>query len=83
MLGEHERLGRIALRQGRPADALAEFQRERALRIDGRGIETRIAEAYRALGRRDEAVAHYRAELRLDPGDDEARTALATLGAAP
>jgi tetratricopeptide (TPR) repeat protein len=81
--GEHERLGLIDLATGAPAAALEEFRRERSLRIDGRGIEVRLGQAYQALGQRDRAIAHYRAELRLDAGNEQAREALASLDAAP
>lgn len=83
MPGEHERLGIIALAEGRGHEALAEFRRERALRTSGRGIELLIAQAYHSLGRRDEAIRHYRRELALDPSNPDARSGLAALGAAP
>jgi len=81
--GEHERLGRIALLEGHPAEAVLEFEQERRLRIDGRGVEVWLGQAYQAMGRRDKAIAHYRAELRLDPGNAAAREALAGMGLAP
>jgi len=77
----HERLGMIALAQGRPHDALEEFQRERRNRTTSRGLEVQFGRAYQALGDRGRAVQHYRAELRLDPGNDSARDSLAALGA--
>lgn len=83
MIGEHERLGVIALADGRGWEALAEFRRERALRVDGRGIELLIGQSYHALGRPDDAIRHYRRELKLDPANRWAREGLAALGAAP
>jgi predicted Zn-dependent protease len=77
----HERLGMIALAQGRPQDALEEFRRERRNRTTSRGLEVQFGRAYQALGDRGRAIQHYRAELRLDPGNDSARDSLAVLGA--
>jgi tetratricopeptide (TPR) repeat protein len=76
----HERLGMIALVQGRPADALAEFQRERRNRTTSRGLEVQFGRAYQSLGDRERAIRHYRAELRLDPGNRAASDSLAVLG---
>jgi hypothetical protein len=81
--GEHERLGLIDLATGAPLAALDEFARERKLRINGRGLEVRFGQAYQALGQKDRAIAHYRAELRLDAGNEEASAALTALGAGP
>jgi tetratricopeptide (TPR) repeat protein len=76
----HERLGLIALTQSRPADALAEFQRERRNRTTSRGLEIQFGRAYQALGDRARAIRHYRAELKLDPDNRAASDSLAVLG---
>lgn len=77
----HERLGLIALAQARPQDALEEFRRERRNRTTSRGLEVQFGRAYQALGDRGRAIQHYRAELKLDPGNVSARDSLAVLGA--
>src|SRR5262245_40703376 len=74
--GEHERLGRIALAEGRPADALAEFQRERRLVTTGAGLDVRFGQAYAALGDAGRARQYLLRELQRDPSNAEARAAL-------
>ncbi len=80
MPGEHERLGLIALAEGRPRDALAEFRRERRLVTTPAGLDLRFGQAYAALGDVHRARAHLLRELKRDPGNAEARAALAGLG---
>ncbi len=45
-------------------------------------LETR-AEIYEKLGRHDEAIADYRASLKLDPNDEASKQGLKRLGATP
>lgn len=80
MPGEHERLGLIALIEGRPHDALAEFRRERRLVTSGAGLEVRYGQAYAALGDTPRARRHLMRALQHDPTDAEARAALKGLG---
>jgi len=77
----HERLGLMYLAAGKPDSALTEFKKERRNRIDGRGIELRMGQAYQALGNRGAAIHHYRNELRLVPDDAAARESLTVLRA--
>jgi tetratricopeptide (TPR) repeat protein len=80
MPGEHERLGDLALAEGRAAEALAEFQRERHLRISDEGLETRFGDAHAALGNRGQARRWYERALRHDPTDPRAQAGLTKLG---
>jgi len=80
MPGEHERLGLIALAEGRPQEALAEFRRERHLVTTPAGLDLRLAQAYAALGDVRRARDHLERELKRDPGNAEARQALEGLG---
>jgi tetratricopeptide (TPR) repeat protein len=75
----HERLGLIALEQGRPRGALAEFERERALNPHLERLALRMGQAYQALGDTRRARDWYRRELAADPGNAEARDSLAAL----
>src|SRR5262245_60139818 len=79
--GEHERLGLIALAEGRAADALAEFRRERRLLTTDAGLDVRFGQAYAALGDFGRARRHLLRELKRNPANPEARAALAGLGA--
>ena len=80
--GEHERLGRIALAQGRAADALAEFRRERRLLTTDAGLDVCFGRAYAALGDAGRARRHLLRELKRDPANAEARAALEELNGA-
>jgi len=75
-----ERLGLIALRDGRPRDALAAFERQRSQDAAVRGLELRIGQAWQRLGDPARARVHYRRELARFPDDAEARDSLAALG---
>ena len=79
--GEHERLGLIALAEGSPSEALAEFRRERGLVTTDAGLDLRFGQAYAALGDRERARKHLLRELKRDPANAAARAALAGLGA--
>jgi protein O-mannosyl-transferase len=81
----HAALGRIEASLGELGSALDAFTR--ALALGGeRGLERRIGDTLVRLGRFEESLAHYRAAIASDPGDDEARTgagaALVELGRA-
>jgi hypothetical protein len=79
----HERLGMIALEAGRPADAVRELERELTLAAGApaTGLRYQLGRAYQALGDEARARAHFRAELRRDPGFAPAREALRALDA--
>jgi hypothetical protein len=79
VLRAHERLGLIALRQGRARDALREFALERRDEPDAR-LEMPSAEAWTLLGERGRAAACYRRELERNPENLAARDSLAVLG---
>jgi len=79
MPGEHERLGLIALHEGRAAEAMAEFRRERKLLTSDAGLDLRFGQAYAALGDLPRAREHLLRELKRDPANAEARAALAGL----
>jgi len=76
----HERLGLIDMEEGKPRDALAEFEHERRL-IDGvrPGNALLIGAAWRRLGDPGRARAWYRRELKVDPGSAAAAESLAAL----
>jgi hypothetical protein len=75
----HERLGLIALSQGKPREALEEFMRERARDPSEPRVALRIGQAWRALGDVAKAREWYQRELKLDPGNGEARDSLAAV----
>ncbi|TMQ68081.1 MAG: tetratricopeptide repeat protein [Candidatus Eisenbacteria bacterium] len=72
----HQRLGLLALEQGEPRRALAEFAAERRLTGAQPGLAFGIGRAYGRLGDSRRAAAWYRRELELDPGNQEARDSL-------
>lgn len=75
----HERLGLVALAEGRPRDAIAEFERERRLYPRTPGNAMHEGQAWRRLGDLGRAREAYRRELRLDPGNAEANDSLAAV----
>jgi tetratricopeptide (TPR) repeat protein len=75
----HERLGWVALAEGRARDALAEFEAECRANGGFPRYELAIARAYQALGDQTRARRHYQRELDRDPGSAEARDSLAAL----
>jgi tetratricopeptide (TPR) repeat protein len=69
-------------KKGEDGVGLLDAEKAVALAPTANRIETR-AEIYEKLGRRGEAVADYRASLKLDPDMQEARDGLKRLGATP
>jgi tetratricopeptide (TPR) repeat protein len=79
MVGPRERLGLAEMMLGSPDRALREFQRESRLRGAGNGIDLRLGQAYRRLGRLQEARAAFRKEIERGPWKQEATDSLAAL----
>lgn len=79
----HINLAILLADQGRAAEALDHVATAEALKADG--VEVRFACGYvcRKLGRREEAIRHYREVLRLAPGHAGAARALDALDAIP
>ena len=75
----HEQLGVIALVEGRPRDALREFEAERRVRLAPGGLDLRFGQAYQALGESARARAAYRDELKRGPYGAEAAESLAAM----
>ena len=80
--GEHERLGLIALAEGRAGDALEEFRLERHLVTSDAGLDLRFGQAYAALGDAGRARTYLLRELKRDPANAEARAVLEGLAGA-
>jgi hypothetical protein len=78
----HERLGLIALAEGRPREAIAEFERERGRYPLTPGNALHLGQGWRRLGDLRRARDAYRRELRRDPGNAEALDSLAAIGQA-
>ena len=72
----HRRLGLLALAQREPRRALAEFAAERRLTGFEPGLALGIGRAYQQLGEPRRASEWFRRELKLDPGNQEARDSL-------
>jgi tetratricopeptide (TPR) repeat protein len=68
--------------KGEDAKALPDAEQAVALEPKASRIETR-AEIYEKLGRRDQAIADYRAALKLDPNHATAMDGLKRLGSKP
>ncbi len=79
--GVHDMLGMLAVAQGRPHDAVREFDLERRFHAPPPGIFFRTAVAWRQLGDVARARAFYRRELERDPGHRASRDSLAALEA--
>ena len=60
-------LGMVALQSGRPAEAVDLIGRAIAANDGVAAWHGSLAEALRALGERDRAIAHYRKAVALDP----------------
>lgn len=69
----------LALRDGRPADAVDRYRRLLALRPDDAAIHRGLARAYEATGRTDQARAAYRRAFDLDPSSEAAFRGLVRL----
>ena len=79
----NERFGLIALREGRPREAVERFRRERREVGDSPGLCMNEGAALSLLGDRAGAVKRYRRALALDPAVAAARDSLRSLGADP
>jgi tetratricopeptide (TPR) repeat protein len=76
----YDRLGIIAMVENRPADAVSAYRQE--LRQRGKhdlGLESRLAQAYRAVGDAAAARKWYRRAIRRNPDDAAVRDSLAAL----
>jgi Flp pilus assembly protein TadD len=71
-----DRQGRMALEQGRPADAIARYEALRRLRPDTADVRLKLGTAYEAAGRLADATAEYREGMRLDPKSASAMDSL-------
>ncbi len=69
--------------KGQDAEALTDAEKAAALAPTNIAILRSLAEIHETLGRRDAAVAEYRAMLKLDPDQRSAMAGLKRLGAAP
>jgi len=78
-LGAREKLGMIALAQGRPREALRWFEQERRALGYRNGLDLRRGQVAEAEGDLPRALAFYRAELRRDSGNEEARDSVESL----
>jgi Flp pilus assembly protein TadD len=76
----HERLGIIALWNRDFSSAAAEFERERRMVGPSASLEVALGFARASAGDSAAARRHYRAALRLDPGNARARELLEALG---
>lgn len=77
--GVHDMLGTIAFEQGRPRDAIREFDLEQRYHQPPPGIFFRTGAAWARLGDPGRARAFYRRELERDSGHGPARDSLAAL----
>lgn len=71
--------GTMLLVKGRPADALPHLEAAAKLSPNHGAAQANLGAAYEALGRREAAVAAYRAALALEPGNAVARQRLQQL----
>jgi hypothetical protein len=78
-LGAREKLGMIALAQGRPREALRWFEEERRALGYRNGLDLRRGQVAEAEGDLPRALSLYRAELRRDSGNEEARDSVESL----
>ena len=77
----HELLGRIELALGHPREALAAFERERALNGETPAVAFHLGQAWQGLGDLKRARAAYRRAIDLDPGHRAALDSLAAISA--
>ncbi|MCB9764281.1 MAG: tetratricopeptide repeat protein [Alphaproteobacteria bacterium] len=76
-------LGRLALRVGRPDQAVQSLEIGLELAPNHYGAATELGRAYEALGQRARAIDAYNAALAANPQHAPARQALVRLGATP
>jgi tetratricopeptide (TPR) repeat protein len=77
----HSNLGSVLMAAGRPAEALGHFEEAVRLRPDMASLQLNLALALlKVPNRADEAAAHLREVLRLQPGNEAARQALDQIG---
>jgi Flp pilus assembly protein TadD len=76
---ELEQMGRLAMEQGRLADAITHFEAVRQLQPGVVDVRLKLGAAYEATGRLDEAGAAYREAARIDPRSAEAKDNLGYL----
>lgn len=79
--GRINTLGYEYLEQGKTAEALLLFKANAEQFPDSWNVYDSLAEAYAKDGQREQAIAHYRKVLVLDPGNRSAVKQLAALGA--
>jgi Flp pilus assembly protein TadD len=77
----HERLGMIALADGRPRDAVRELERALDERPVPPGVRFNLGRAWERLGEPAKARVQFRAELKHQPGHAGALEALRALDA--
>lgn len=77
--GAHARLGMVAMWERDPARATRELERERALAGSSVTLEIALGFAREAAGDRKAAARHYRAALRMEPGNARAQELLDVL----
>ena len=75
----HERIGLAWLMEGRPHEALAEFEAERRAPGHTPLVELRLGQALQALGRREEARLAYTRALAVPASEADARDSLAAI----
>jgi tetratricopeptide (TPR) repeat protein len=63
----HYVLGKLLLEQGHPDDAISEFETAVTIRHHFASAEEGLASAYQAEGKQEEALAHWRDALSMDP----------------
>jgi tetratricopeptide (TPR) repeat protein len=81
--GAHQRLGVVALWEGSPERAIAEFERERRVNPEAPGLDLGLGMAWQRAGDVARARLHYQRELERDPGNVAARAALDSLAQTP
>ena len=81
MIDPHQMLGQVALRRDDYAGAVERFSAALALDPDHKGSLFGLAQAYRRLGRRENALVGFRRLLELDPNDAKSALAAAEIHA--
>lgn len=78
-VGGHKLLGDLTRGAGDPQQALAEYEKERAVSGDSADLASGMAHAAESLGRSDLAIERWNKVLELDPANREARARLRKL----